>query len=286
MGRDRAAALRAPGSRTVVAVRGRHASVITGCVMCCCATDCGCARRAAWRRSLSLPEQVEAMVNYIVEEPAADANDKSKFVYPYKVPDTPLRGSSRLLAPRGLVTSAVLPPAICSAVASTCCDGEIFLVRTVPFLSLTPFTTAAVQSSEVLSSDVGSIHDCLLGDNALLDKLFTILNAEEVQYRNSSLHAATAPPCPPQGARCSAGDWHPGHLSVSSGSVLAPSHSLALKFFGAVPRPLPNPALFLLPNSAQHGTLLGAPPPLAFPSSSRAVHLVRISKYVYRGRST
>ena len=38
------------------------------------------------QRSLSLPEQVEAMVNYIVEEPAFDATDKLKFVYPYKVP--------------------------------------------------------------------------------------------------------------------------------------------------------------------------------------------------------
>ena len=36
--------------------------------------------------SLSLPEQVEAMVNYIVDEPAADASDKLKLVYPYKVP--------------------------------------------------------------------------------------------------------------------------------------------------------------------------------------------------------
>lgn len=67
---------------------------------------------------LSLPEQVEAMVNYIVDAPAEDASDKLKFVYPYK-------------------------------------------------------------SSEVLSSDVGSIHDCLLGHEALLDKLFAIINAEE-----------------------------------------------------------------------------------------------------------
>ena len=35
--------------------------------------------------SLSLPEQVEAMVNYIVDEPPEDANDKLKLVYPYKV---------------------------------------------------------------------------------------------------------------------------------------------------------------------------------------------------------
>eukprot|EP00277_Geminigera_cryophila_P038620 CAMPEP_0173103860 /NCGR_PEP_ID=MMETSP1102-20130122/38721_1 /TAXON_ID=49646 /ORGANISM="Geminigera sp., Strain Caron Lab Isolate" /LENGTH=182 /DNA_ID=CAMNT_0013998915 /DNA_START=114 /DNA_END=658 /DNA_ORIENTATION=+ len=67
---------------------------------------------------LSLPEQVEAMVNYIVEEPASEATDKLKFVYPYK-------------------------------------------------------------SSEVLSSDVGSIHDCLLGHDDLLDKLFAVLKADE-----------------------------------------------------------------------------------------------------------
>jgi hypothetical protein len=40
--------------------------------------------------------------------------------------------------------------------------------------------SSPVQSSEVLSSDVGSIHDCLLGHEALLDKLFAIVNAEEV----------------------------------------------------------------------------------------------------------
>ena len=67
---------------------------------------------------LSLPEQVEAMVNYIVDEPPADASDKVRLVYPYK-------------------------------------------------------------SSEVLSSDVGSIHDCLLGHDALLDKLFNIIKVEE-----------------------------------------------------------------------------------------------------------
>jgi hypothetical protein len=39
----------------------------------------------AWRNSLSLPEQVEAMVNYIVGEAPSDATDKIKFVYPYKV---------------------------------------------------------------------------------------------------------------------------------------------------------------------------------------------------------
>lgn len=39
----------------------------------------------AWCNSLSLPEQVEAMVNYIVAEAPADATDKIKFVYPYKV---------------------------------------------------------------------------------------------------------------------------------------------------------------------------------------------------------
>ena len=36
-------------------------------------------------RSLSLPEQVEAMVNYLVDEPPEDASDKLKLVYPYKV---------------------------------------------------------------------------------------------------------------------------------------------------------------------------------------------------------
>jgi len=41
------------------------------------------------RRSLSLPEQVEAMVNYIVDAPAEDASDKLKFVYPYKVAPHP-----------------------------------------------------------------------------------------------------------------------------------------------------------------------------------------------------
>ena len=35
--------------------------------------------------SLALPEQVEAMVNYIVDEPPEDASDKQKHVYPFKV---------------------------------------------------------------------------------------------------------------------------------------------------------------------------------------------------------
>ena len=51
------------------------------------------------RPSLSLPEQVEAMVNYIVNEPAEDASDKLKFVYPYKVTPLPVSPPQRLPVP-------------------------------------------------------------------------------------------------------------------------------------------------------------------------------------------
>ncbi len=48
--------------------------------------------------SLAQPQQVEALVNYIVAEPDTDATDKLKFIYPYKVlfspvPDFPTAGS-------------------------------------------------------------------------------------------------------------------------------------------------------------------------------------------------
>jgi hypothetical protein len=48
--------------------------------------------------SLAQPQQVEALVNYIVAEPETDATDKLKFIYPYKVIIAPLFTCSRQLA--------------------------------------------------------------------------------------------------------------------------------------------------------------------------------------------
>jgi hypothetical protein len=33
---------------------------------------------------LALPEQVEALINYVVSEVAPESDDKTKFIYPYK----------------------------------------------------------------------------------------------------------------------------------------------------------------------------------------------------------
>ena len=128
------------------------------------------------------------MVNYIVNEPAEDASDKLKFVYPYKVTPLPVSPPQRL--PVGcLLCSRACAPAF--PLAFACSFRTLLHHKAFPpdfphsILPSSPRShrsslSSPVQSSEVLSSDVGSIHDCLLGHEALLDKLFAIVNAEEV----------------------------------------------------------------------------------------------------------
>lgn len=35
--------------------------------------------------SLSVPEKIDEMLNYVVNEPPEDADDKIRYLYPYKV---------------------------------------------------------------------------------------------------------------------------------------------------------------------------------------------------------
>ena len=37
-----------------------------------------------WVGSLAMPEQVEALINYVVSDVPVDSDDKKKFMYPFK----------------------------------------------------------------------------------------------------------------------------------------------------------------------------------------------------------
>jgi hypothetical protein len=113
---------------------GTHGTHTADCT--CIPLVCVCPLTTLYARpSLSLPEQVEALVNYIVNEPAEDASDKLKFVYPYKVTPLPVSPPQRL--PVGcLLCSRACAPAFPLAFA---CSFRMPLHHKAPLTSPTPF---------------------------------------------------------------------------------------------------------------------------------------------------
>lgn len=113
--------------------------------------------------SLALPEQVQALIDYVVTEPAADSEDKVKFIYPYKSSEVSFILSSR-------------PTSHTSPSSSSSCRFSAQISRR--------FTTACSPTRRCAA--ISHAHHLPLCDARnsrgfslqLLNKLFTFLEAE------------------------------------------------------------------------------------------------------------
>ena len=99
--------------------------------------------------SLACPEQVEALIDYVVTEPPEDSEGKVKFIYPYK--------SSEVLTSQR--------PSRGTALAHQTADAcAVKLTR--------------AHGMQVLAADVAAVYDCMFANEHLLDKLFAFLERE------------------------------------------------------------------------------------------------------------
>jgi hypothetical protein len=59
--------------------------------------------------SLALPEQVDALLNYVVREVPPDSDDKTKFIYPYKASEVCMKNSILDMVCGGSILIKILP---------------------------------------------------------------------------------------------------------------------------------------------------------------------------------
>ena len=107
-----------------------------------------------------MPEQVEALINYVVREVAPESDDKTKFIYPYKASEVCSRATV-VIYRRQIIENLVF---------RQCTNEQSEL--------LTEYFRTLIFESQVLSADLAAVVDCIFQNDSLIDKLFEFLHKD------------------------------------------------------------------------------------------------------------